>query len=114
MQLFYVTAGRREPIVGVVGALQFDVIVSRLRTEYGVDIRIEPASYAFARWLADPVTAAPVLPTLAGEVSVAQDGRGRSVLLFASQWELQYFERKHPDVALLVESPIDTTTSRKM
>ena len=31
MQVFYVTAGRREPIVGVVGALQFDVITSRLR-----------------------------------------------------------------------------------
>ena len=42
MQLFYVTAGGREPIVGVVGALQFDVIVSRLRTEYAVEVEIEP------------------------------------------------------------------------
>ena len=33
MQVFFVAAGRREPIVGVVGALQFDVITSRLRTE---------------------------------------------------------------------------------
>ena len=31
MQVFYVESGRREPIVGVVGALQFDVIKSRLR-----------------------------------------------------------------------------------
>ena len=31
MQVFYVESGRREPIVGVVGALQFDVITSRLR-----------------------------------------------------------------------------------
>ena len=38
MQVFYVTSGRREPIVGVVGALQFDVITSRLRTEYGVEV----------------------------------------------------------------------------
>jgi hypothetical protein len=29
MQVFYVDSGRREPIVGVVGALQFDVITSR-------------------------------------------------------------------------------------
>ncbi len=42
MQVFYVTSGRREPIVGVVGALQFDVIASRLRSEYGVDVQIEP------------------------------------------------------------------------
>src|SRR6185295_18534801 len=59
MQVFYVTAGRREPIVGVVGALQYDVIVSRLRTEYGVAAEIEPAGYATARWLANPAVAAP-------------------------------------------------------
>ena len=49
MQVFYVAAGRREPIVGVVGALQFDVITSRLRSEYGVEVEIEPAGYR--RWL---------------------------------------------------------------
>ena len=54
MQVFYVTAGRREPIVGVVGALQFDVIASRLRTEYGVAVDIEPAGYTVARWLGNP------------------------------------------------------------
>ena len=54
MQVFYVAAGRREPIVGVVGALQFDVITSRLRTEYGVAVEIEPAGYAVARWLEGP------------------------------------------------------------
>ena len=54
MQVFYVTSGRREPIVGVVGALQFDVIASRLRTEYGVEVQIEPAAYTAARWLGGP------------------------------------------------------------
>ena len=46
MQVFYVAAGRREPIVGVVGALQLDVITSRLQTEYGVSVAIEPASFS--------------------------------------------------------------------
>src|SRR4030095_14188509 len=41
MQVFYVTAGRREPIVGVVGALQFDLIANRLKTEYGVAVEID-------------------------------------------------------------------------
>jgi peptide subunit release factor RF-3 len=45
MQLFYVTRGRREPIIGVVGALQFDVMTSRLRTEYGVEVQVEPTTY---------------------------------------------------------------------
>src|SRR5262249_15021967 len=44
MQLFYIEGQRREPIVGVVGALQLDVITSRLRTEYGVDAQIDTAS----------------------------------------------------------------------
>ena len=38
MQVFFTAGGRREPIVGVVGALQFDVIASRLRTEYNVEV----------------------------------------------------------------------------
>ena len=103
MQLFYVTSGRREPIVGVVGALQFDVIASRLRTEYAVDVDIEPATYSVARWLADQ---AQKIPPLGGQTAVAVDRQDRRVLLFASAWELQYFERQHPAVALLAESPV--------
>jgi peptide chain release factor 3 len=105
MQLFYVTAGRREPIVGVVGALQFDVITSRMQNEYGVEVKIEPSQFNLARWLGDPAASAPLLATFAGEVAVATDRQGRKVLLFTSAWELQYFERKHPDVVLLAESP---------
>jgi peptide chain release factor 3 len=103
MQVFYVTSGRREPIVGVVGALQFDVITSRLRSEYNVEVQIEPASYTAARWLADPAQA---IPSLGGGAAVAVDRQDRRVILFASEWEVQYFERQHPTVRLLAESPI--------
>jgi peptide chain release factor 3 len=109
MQVFYVTSGRREPIVGVVGALQFDVITSRLRTEYGVLAEVEGTPYAAARWLADP---ARPLPTLGGQTAVAADRRHRRVLLFGSVWELQYFERQHPEVSLLAESPPGTDVDR--
>ena len=54
MQVFYLTSGRREPVIGVVGALQLDVIASRLQTEYGVAADMEAAPYPAARWLADP------------------------------------------------------------
>jgi peptide chain release factor 3 len=102
MQVFYVTAGRREPIVGVVGALQYDVIASRLRIEYGVDVEIEPVEYKAARWLGNPTT--PASP--GGQSALAVDRQGRRAILFGSQWELQYFERQHPDVTLLDESPV--------
>jgi peptide subunit release factor RF-3 len=37
---------------------------------------------------------------------VAADRHERRVLLFASHWELEYFQRHHPDVVLLDESPM--------
>jgi peptide chain release factor 3 len=106
MQVFYLPTGRREPLVGVVGALQFDVIVSRLASEYGVTAEIETTGYIAARWVE---TAA--VPPLAGGPSVmAVDRHERRAILFASAWELRYFQRHHPDIALLDESPALTGT----
>ncbi|HEY1912616.1 MAG TPA: peptide chain release factor 3, partial [Vicinamibacterales bacterium] len=87
MQVFYVTTGRREPIVGVVGALQFDVITSRLQTEYGVEVQVDASTYTAARWLADSTKPAPA-PGGAGAVAI--DRHDRKVFLFASEWEVQY------------------------
>jgi len=109
MQVFYVTTGRREPIVGVVGALQFDVITSRLRTEYNVEVQVEPATYTAARWLADPTQ---TLPSLGGQTALAVDRQERRVLLFGSDWEVQYFERQNPTIKLLAESPVAAPTTR--
>jgi peptide chain release factor 3 len=103
MQVFYVESGRREPIVGVVGALQFDVITSRLRTEYGVEIQVDPSTFTAARWIADP---SKPLPLLGGATTAAADRQGRRVLLFANEWEVQYFEKQNPTFGLLAESPV--------
>jgi peptide chain release factor 3 len=102
MQVFFAEGQRREPIIGVVGALQLDVITSRLGTEYGVDVKIDAAPFAAARWVADP---AAKIPPLGGGAVVALDRDERRVILFASEWEVQYFERQHPAIALLAESP---------
>jgi peptide chain release factor 3 len=102
MQVFYVTTGRREPIVGVVGALQYDVITNRLQTEYGVEVIVEASPYTAARWLADPDQKAPA-PGGAGAVAV--DRQERKVFLFGSDWEVQYYQRQNPEVALIAESP---------
>jgi peptide chain release factor 3 len=100
MQVFYRPGGRREPIVGVVGALQFDVIVSRLRIEYGVTAEIEPAPYTAARWLVNPAQATPS----GVATTVVEDRRGVRVLLFESEWQLNYFISQHPEVLLQAES----------
>jgi peptide chain release factor 3 len=101
MQVFYTAAGRREPIVGVVGQLQLDVITHRLRSEYNVEAVIEPAAFSAARWLADPSAKF----TLGGQGAIATDRLERKVILFSSPWELEYFGRQYPTVELLSESP---------
>ncbi len=100
MQVFYMSAGKREPIIGVVGALQYDVIASRLRSEYGVEATVEPLNYVAARWFGSGGTARP-----GGSSVVAVDRLDRPVILFESEWELNYFQRNNPTVVLHAESP---------
>ncbi|MGC6746355.1 hypothetical protein ACP0HM_28575 [Escherichia coli] len=40
-----------DPIVGAVGVLQFDVVVSRLKSEYNVEAVYESVNVATARWV---------------------------------------------------------------
>ncbi len=98
MQVFYTASGRREPIIGVVGSLQYDVIVSRLKGEYGVVAEIDPLSYTCGRWVSGADTVRP-----GGSSIVAHDRFERPVILFESEWELNYFQRHHPDVVLHAE-----------
>lgn len=39
-------------LLGAVGDLQFEVVSHRLKHEYGVDARLSPAKYRYARWIA--------------------------------------------------------------
>jgi hypothetical protein len=46
------------------------------------------------------------LPLLGGATTAAADRQGRRVLLFANEWEVQYFEKQNPTFLLLAESPV--------
>jgi peptide chain release factor 3 len=98
MQVFLSTAGGRDPIVGVAGALQFDVIVARLKSEYNVDSRVDPLSFVAARWLDTPRDTVGDVPA---SVTFATDRQGRTVLLFPSTWAIEYTERQNPAARLL-------------
>ncbi len=50
VQLFRPQDGS-QPIVGVVGTLQLDVLVARMAAEYSVGIGLEPTPYNLARWI---------------------------------------------------------------
>jgi len=104
MQVVFPIFGRREPILGVVGALQFDVVAARLKSEYGVECDIDRLKYSIARWVKWPegTTGELKLPTLGVLQSVDRDER--PVLLFESNWELQYCERENPKAKFVATS----------
>ena len=89
----------------MVGALQFDVVAARLKSEYGVECDIDRLKYTIARWVTwpeDAVTTELKLPTLGVLQSVDRDER--PVLLFESNWELQYCERENPTATFVATS----------
>ncbi|CAN5630207.1 peptide chain release factor 3 [soil metagenome] len=90
IQLFYpVSSGRREPILGAVGGLQFDVVRYRLEAEYNVQTEMEPLNYSAARWVRGEVTAVNAVGDGRGRMR-AEDRDGKVVILFTTEWDLRY------------------------
>jgi peptide chain release factor 3 len=97
MQVLFPTVGRREPILGTVGPLQLEVLAVRLKDEYNVDASVESMSYTSARWLSGPADKVGALTSGSG-TRLVSDRQGRPVMLFESEWALEYAQRNHPDV----------------
>jgi peptide chain release factor 3 len=88
-------------IVGVVGALQFDVLADRLRTEYALNVKFEPTSYYAARWLvSNDHTKLKSLIDANGS-AVAFDHNQEPVFLARNGWHLSDTQEKFPDVKFL-------------
>jgi peptide chain release factor 3 len=88
-------------IVGVVGALQFEVLADRIRTEYDVPVHFEPAALVTARWVeADsPVE----LKRFADNnlSAVADDHDGALVFLARNAWHLSHTAEQWPSIKFL-------------
>jgi peptide chain release factor 3 len=83
------------PVVGVVGALQFDVLLHRLEHEYGVKARLEPLPYRDARWVEGPEGE---IRRVAGgyDCQLVRDRGGRPLLLFRNEWVRNSTEQREP------------------
>jgi len=87
-------------IVGVVGALQLDVLKSRLVAEYDLDADLEASPYDSARWLSGSDAAIEKFSN-ANKGGMATDRDGAPVFLAKSAWEIGYVAERFPDVKLL-------------
>ena len=86
-------------IVGVVGALQFEVLASRIELEYGLPVRFEPSQFTSARWVQGDKVAVDKFIN-ANKQHIAHDNDGDIVYLTRLQWDIDRIERDYPDVKL--------------
>ena len=101
LQLFVPRTGPRNQIIGVVGALQFDVIDARLASEYGIRCVIAPLPYVAVRWPVAATAALDALKVPYSGAATALDRHHREVLLFESEWSLKLCLESNPDLAFL-------------
>ncbi len=86
-------------IVGVVGALQFEVLGSRIELEYGLPVRFEASQFTSARWVHGDKAAVDKLVN-ANKQHMAEDNDGDVVYLTRLQWDIDRIGRDYPDVTL--------------
>jgi len=96
VQLFRPQDGA-PPMVGVVGTLQLDVLVSRLAAEYGVKIGFEETPFQLARWVSgDKLKVQRFIES--NRSSMADDVDGDPVYLATSNFMMRRTAELNPDL----------------
>lgn len=89
-----------EWIVGVVGALQFEVLADRIRTEFDVPVIFEATSYYTARWLKGDVAKVKKFADM-NAATMATDHDGDYVFLARNAWHLNKSMEDNPEISFL-------------
>jgi len=98
VQMFFDrTRLEREPILGAVGVLQFEVIQHRLKSEYRVQVGFDRLPFRLARWIEGENLNLDKFE-LSGRTTCVLDVEDRPLVLFDSEWLLQMAERDNPKV----------------
>jgi peptide chain release factor 3 len=101
--------GDRDPVLGAVGALQFEVLQHRLKAEYAVDVRIDKLPFTHARW----VTGAGIADANALDpFERREDSRclldrdDNPVVLFKSEWAMRWAIDNQKSLTFLTTAPL--------
>ena len=97
--------GDKDPILGAVGALQFEVLQHRLRGEYNVEVKIERLPYIHARWVEGEGLDATFFERRE-DSRCLEDRDGQPVLLFKSDWGLRWAEDNYKKLKFLKTAPM--------
>jgi len=98
VQVFRPITGN-DYILGVIGRLQFDITMARLKSEYGVDAVYEPVDYKVARWVdcGDPKKMAEFEKK--NSAGIVRDSEGTLAFLTTSEWNLGFYMEQWPDIS---------------
>ena len=97
VQLFLPADGSGA-IVGVVGALQLDVLKERLQIEYGLPIDYEQTRFSVCRWIDADDRGEIDRFMAANNSAMARDLDGAPVFLAPSPFSLKYDQDRWPDI----------------
>jgi peptide chain release factor 3 len=86
-------------MVGVVGALQLDVLAERLESEYGLPIAFEQSRFEVCRWVSSEDHTELDKFVAAYPSSIAADLDGAPVFLATSAFNLRYDQERWPKIA---------------
>ena len=93
----------RDPVLGAVGVLQFDVIQHRLQSEYGVPVRFDRLSFDLARWVEvdSGTTFNPDKFEDYERMTCLVDIEQRPVILFRDDWIFNRTKEQNPQLKFL-------------
>ena len=82
-------SGMEDIVVGVVGELQFEVLLYRLQNEYNVEVKLEKLPYEYIRWIDNyqEIKVSEIVGT--SDMKIVRDMKDRPLLLFAHEWSVQ-------------------------
>ncbi len=95
--LYRKDGGAQETLVAAVGALQFEVLQFRLSQDYQVETAIDILSYRCGAWLVGDVSTF----KRHSRALLAEDAKGRTVMLFQSEREKEFAAQQNPDHTLV-------------
>ena len=88
--------GAQDPIIGVVGQLQFEVLVHRMKDEYNLEVRLNPLPFTVARWPKDKQGKA--VDQLKGNFTIYRDMIEQPVILLNQEWDLNWAKKENPEI----------------
>lgn len=98
VQTFYDPfVGKQDPILGVVGELQFDVLLHRLNDEYKLEVKLERLPFSVARWPRRK-DGEEIGPAINGGTKLYEDATEQPVVLLQREWDVNWLVKENPDL----------------